>query len=139
MVKFSIFSKLGGGDTSLMVNPFITKMTKILDGITNKTNYEKTNLQFHIEFRVDGDFYQYGDPNGCSNLKFFRQKNLVAITFALNYDFLKSETNISEYIKETFRLAIEKMLDRIVKEKIPIDKSDVLKVLDMEIKNYWYP
>lgn len=138
MVKFSIFSKLGGGDTSLIVDPFITKMTKILDEITNETNYENINLQFHIEFRVDGDIFQYGDPNGCSNLKFFRQKNLVAITIALNYDFLKSETNISEFTKQTFRLAMEKMLDRIAKEKILIDKNDVMKILDIEIENYWY-
>jgi len=135
MVKFSIFSKFGGISPDSEIYSFERKMTKILDELTESVSSE-AQLQFHIEFRVDGDFLQFGDPNGCSNLRFYKKKNLAAITIALSCDLLKSGIDIGEYIEEQFRSAIEKMIDRVMKDKIEINKPFIMEKLDSRIEKW---
>ncbi|WP_300673178.1 hypothetical protein [Soonwooa sp.] len=117
MNKFSMFSKYGGADTSPLVRPFEKKIVKILEEL-NDNAYSINGIQFHIELRVDGDLFRYGDPSGCSHLKYFKKKNLIAITIGVGYDLFDKKENIDIFLRENLTIAITQMITRIEKENI---------------------
>lgn len=122
MNKFSLFTKYGGTDTKEIVRPIEKKIIKLFDDLSQK-EYSSLPLQFHIELRVDSKDFSFGDKSGLSNMKFFKKKNVIANTIALQYDLFENNTNIEEFIFINLKLALDQMFDKLNKSEINVDNK----------------
>jgi len=138
MNKFTVFLKTGGpGDNNKLILPFWKKMNTILD-LLSKTKYTNIPIQFHIAIRIDGEIVSYGDPDGCSNLKFFKKKSLIGNTIAISNKLFNSlGFNVGAFLKENFRLSIKQMTNKLKNEKIEVDEEMLLLDLNLLLDKNW--
>lgn len=132
MNSFSIFFKSGGGDKISCVNKYWQKITKIFD-IMSEYSYSTDIDKFHIEMRVDGDFLKFGDPKGCSNLRLFKKKRMIANTISFGENIYTDENVLSEFLIKNLLLAFEQMIVQLKKEKLNIDGEVLLTDLNKYI------
>ena len=89
--------------------------------------------KFHIEMRVDGDFLKFGDPKGCSNLRLFKKKRMIANTISFGENIYTDENVLSEFLIKNLLLAFEQMIVQLKKEKLNIDGEVLLTDLNKYI------
>lgn len=136
MNSFSIFLKLGGGDTVSIVTEYWQKITKIFDKMS-EYSYSTDIDQFHIEMRVDGDFLKFGDSEGCNNLRLFKKRRLIANSISFGENVYTDEHILSEFLIENLSLAFEQIVIRLKKEKLNIDGEFLLTDLNKYISDFW--
>ena len=123
--KFTVFYKSGGGEAIRVVDKYWHLITSIFDKMSE---YEYSNEidQFHIELRVDGEYLKFGDTTGCNNLKYFKKKRLIGNSISFGEDIYCEEYLLSDFLKKNLLLAFEQILDRLEKEKVGIERQQLL-------------
>lgn len=136
MNKFSVFFKSGGGDRVAIVSTYWQKITKLFN-IISQDVYSTDIDKFHIELRVDGDFFQFGDPEGCNTLRLFKKRRLIANSVSFGADIYTDESILSEFLIENLLLTFEQIIDRLNKENLNIEGVRLLQDLNKHIAMYW--
>ena len=134
MNKFSIFMKSGGGDSVRIVDKYFKKLTSIFDEIS-MNDYSQETEHFHIELRVDGDYFSFEDTEGCNNLRFFRKKHLIANSISFGKDVYLNENKLNSFIKENILIAFTQIVKRLEKDKIDINGKKLLEDLNEKIND----
>ena len=91
-----------------------------------KKKYSNEIDQFHIEMRVDGEYLKFGDTTGCNSMKLFKKKRLITNSLSFGETVYCEEKLLSDFLKKNLLLAFEQMLDRLDKEKIGIERRQLL-------------
>ena len=125
MNKFTIYYKSGGGKSISIVDKYWRIIISIFDEMS-KNEYSNEINQFHIELRVDGEYLKFKDIAGCNNLKFFKKKRLIMNSISFGEDIYREEYLLSDFLKKNLLLAFEQILDRLEKEKIGIERQQLL-------------
>lgn len=136
MVKITMFGKFGGDVKNLnIISEYSSELSKILKDFGELITVVP-DIQFHIEYRIDGDFFKYNDPPGCSNLRLMKKKNVIGNTVAVTHDLMEklSEFELKEFFKENIVLAISQMIDRLIKDKYELNRGDILSLLEDKLK-----
>lgn len=135
MTEITIFTKGGGstGETYDLFSIYTFKITKHLSDIS-KEIIINPNVQLHFEVRVDGRLHTFKDPAGCSHLKFFKKRGIIANSIAIKHEQLElSIKNLIAFFNENILLGLSQMLDRLIKEKYELDKEQILSVVKKAI------
>ena len=136
MNKFTIYYKSGGGKSIRIVDKYWRIIISIFDEMS-KNEYSNEIEQFHIELRVDGEYLKFKDTTGCNNLKFFKKKRLIMNSISFSEDICREEYLLSDFLKKNLLLAFEQILDRLEKEKIGIERrqllSDLTSLIDKKL------
>ncbi|MEX6688133.1 hypothetical protein QTN47_11540 [Danxiaibacter flavus] len=125
MNKFTIFFSSGGGDQLKIVDSYWKKISQIFDKLSKK-EYSSEIENFHIALRVDGEFISFGDPEGCSNLRYLKTKKTIANTISFGKKILKNEGILKKFMAENLVKAFEQMTGKLLREKINIEKDDLM-------------
>lgn len=133
MTKITIFTKYGGTDTEVSLVRCIMKVAKCLSE-RGKSITITPNVQIHIEVRVDGQYYKFGDPAGCSHLRFLKKRGVMANTIAITHEQLELPApKLLSFFKDNILLGLSQILDRLLKEKYILDKENILSMITTSI------
>lgn len=136
--KFTVYYQSGGGNTIRIVDKYWKAITSIFDTMSEK-EYSGDIDQFHIALRVDGEYLKFNDPEGCNSLKFFKKKRLIANSISFGEKIYCEEYLLSDFLKKNLLLAFEQMLDRLQRERVVIERCQLLSDLTGLIdKNFYY-
>ena len=102
--------------------------------------YIAPEIRLHFEVRLDGDFFVFRDPAGCSHLKFFKKKGLIAITIAITDNETALPTNeLLDFLKESIFTGFSQMFDRLLKDKYTLNKEELMKFIKETIESVQKP
>ncbi|WP_404811890.1 hypothetical protein ACIRNY_09365 [Capnocytophaga canimorsus] len=133
MIKITIFTKGGGTDINSLFIKHSRGVAKSLKQI-GETLTITPNVQIHFEVRVDGENLTFKDPVGCSHLKFFKKRGIIANSIAIKHEQLAlSVENLIAFFNENILLGLSQMLDRLLKEKYELDKEHILSIVKKAI------
>lgn len=131
MNKFTVFLKDGGSNES--VSEYWQSITKAFDSLSKNT-YTNIELQFHVEIRVSGRYLSYGDIVGCSQLRYMKKRNIIAVCISLNESVWANKTYLKNFLHEQLILAFNQFIIKLEKEKIALDSDrlqrDVIHILE---------
>ena len=97
-------------------------------------------IRLHFEVRIDGIFYAYKDPAGCSHLKFFKKRGFIAITIAITDNETALPTNeLLDFFKESLYIGFSQMFDRLLKDKYTLDKEALMNFIKEKIESVQKP
>ena len=138
MEKITIVAK-GGGNTDEYLIRYIMRIQRKIEEIDSDFSIP-TEIRFIIEIRIDGDIYSYGDPAGCSHLKFFKKKGLIAITVAITDNETALPTDeLLDFFKESLYIGFSQMFDRLLKDKYILDKEALMNFIKENIESVQKP
>jgi hypothetical protein len=126
--------KFGGGDSSVL-NEYHKKLTFIFDEMAKK-EYTKEIEQFHVELRVDGEYLQFGDPEGCNNLRLYKKRHLIANSISFGKNIYDNENTLHQFLKTNTISAFSQIIKRLEKEKMSICGESLVDDLNKYIDEY---
>ena len=138
MKKITIVAK-GGGNTDEYLIKYIMRIQRKIKEIDSDFSIP-LEIRFLIEIRIDGDIFSYGDPAGCSHLKFFKKKGFIAITIAVT---LKEDAlpvnELLDFFRESLFTGFSQMFDRLLKDKYTLDKEALMNFIKENIDSIQKP
>ena len=138
MEKITIVAK-GGGNTDEYLIRYIMRIQRKIKEIASDFSIPP-EIRFLIEIRIDGDIYSYGDPAGCSHLKFFKKRGFIAITIAITDNETALPTNeLLDFFKESLYIGFSQMFDRLLKDKYTLDKEALMNFIRENIESVQKP
>ena len=97
-------------------------------------------IRLHFEIRIDGNILSYGDPAGCSHLKFFKKRGFIAITIAITDKETALPTDeLLDFFKESLYIGFSQMFDRLLKDKYTLDKEALMNFIKENIESVQKP
>ena len=138
MLETSI-SIMGGGRTNKYLMIYITRIKDELKKISPNFCIVP-EIRLHFEVRLDGDFFVFGDPAGCSHLKLFKKKGFIAITIAVTLKEAALPTDeLLNFFKESLFTGFSQMFDRLLKDKYTLNKEELMKFIKETIESVQKP
>ena len=138
MKKITIVAK-GGGNTDEYLIRYIMRIQRKIEEIDSDFSIP-LEIRFLIEIRIDGDIFSYGDPAGCSHLKFFKKKGLIAITIAITDNETALPTDeLLDFLKESIFTGFSQMFDRLLKDKYTLNKEELMNFIKENIDSVQKP
>ena len=132
MKKITIVAK-GGGNTDEYLIKYIMRIQRKIKEIDSDFSIPP-EIRFLIEIRT------YGDPAGCSHLKFFKKKGLIAITVAITDNETALPTDeLLDFLKESLFTGFSQMFDRLLKEKYSLNKEELMNFIKENIDSVQKP
>lgn len=133
MTKITIFTKYGDADTEVSLVRYIMRIAKCLKEIGESITITP-NVQIHIEVRIDGQGYKFGDPSGCSHLRFLKKRGVMANTIAITQEQLELPIpELLSFFKNNILLGLSQILDRLLNEKYILNKENILSMVATSI------
>ena len=132
MTEVTITLKEGGSVYSSLIRYIIRIECKLQEIASNFLITPEIRL--HFEVRIDGIFYAYKDPAGCSHLKFFKKRGFIAITIAITDKETALPTDeLLDFFKESLYIGISQMFDRLLKDKYTLNKEELMNFIKENI------
>ena len=138
MSEVTITLKEGGSVYSYLIRYIIRIKCKLQEIASNFLITPEIRL--HFEVRIDGIFYAYKDPAGCSHLKFFKKRGFIAITIAITDNETALPTDeLLDFLKESLFTGFSQMFDRLLKEKYSLNKEELMNFIKENIDSVQKP
>ena len=138
MEKITIVAK-GGGNTDEYLIRYIMRIQRKIKEIASDFSIPP-EIRLHFEIRIDGDILSYGDPAGCSHLKFFKKRGFIAITIAITDNETALPTDeLLDFFKESLYIGLSQMFDRLLKDKYTLDKEALMNFIKENIESVQKP
>ena len=132
-------SIMGGGRTNKYLMIYITRIKNELKEIAPNFCIAP-EIRLHFEIRIDGNILSYGDPAGCSHLKFFKKRGFIAITIAITDKETALPTDeLLDFFKESLYIGLSQMFDRLLKNKYTLDKEALMNFIKENIESVQKP
>ena len=92
------------------------------------------------QLALDGNILSYGDPAGCSHLKFFKKRGFIAITIAVTLKEAALPTDeLLDFFKQSLYIGFSQMFDRLLKDKYTLDKEALMNFIKENIESVQKP
>ena len=138
MEKITIVAK-GGGNTDEYLIRYIMRIQRKIKEIASDFSIPP-EIRLHFEIRIDGDFFVFRDPAGCSHLKFFKKRGFIAITIAVTLKEAALPTDeLLDFFKESLYIGFSQMFDRLLKDKYTLDKEALMNFIKENIESVQKP
>ena len=138
MTEVTITLKEGGSVYGSLIRYIIRIECKLQEIASNFLITPEIRL--HFEVRIDGIFYAYKDPAGCSHLKFFKKRGFIAITIAVTLKEAALPTDeLLDFFKESLYIGLSQMFDRLLKNKYTLDKEALMNFIKENIESVQKP
>ena len=138
MEKITIVAK-GGGNTDEYLIRYIMRIQRKIKEIAPNFCIAP-EIRLHFEVRLDGDFFVFRDPAGCSHLKFFKKRGFIAITIAVTLKEAALPTDeLLDFFKESLYIGFSQMFDRLLKDKYILDKEALMNFIKENIESVQKP
>lgn len=138
MTKIELYVRGGGSTNGYLMRYIMRIRNKLKEIAPNLLITPEIRLDFAV--RIDGIFFTYGDPAGCSHLKFFKKKGFIAITIAVT---LKEDAlpvnELLDFFRESLFTGFSQMFDRLLKDKYTLNKEELMKFIKENIESVQKP
>ena len=138
MTRIELYVRGGGSTNGYLMRYIMRIRNKLKEIAPNLLITPEIRLDFAV--RIDGIFFTYGDPAGCSHLKFFKKKGFIAITIAVT---LKEDAltvnELLDFFRESLFTGFSQMFDRLLKDKYTLDKEALMKFIKENIDSIQKP
>ena len=138
MTRIELYVRGGGSTNGYLMRYIMRIRNKLKEIAPNLLITPEIQLDFAV--RIDGIFFTYGDPAGCSHLKFFKKKGFIAITIAVT---LKEDAlpvnELLDFFRESLFTGFSQMFDRLLKEKYTLDKEALMNFIKENIDSIQKP
>ena len=138
MSEVTITLKEGGSVYSYLIRYIIRIKCKLQ--VIASNFIVKPEIRLHFEVRIDGIFYAYKDPAGCSHLKFFKKRGFIAITIAITDKETALPTDeLLDFFKESLYIGLSQMFDRLLKNKYTLENESLFNLMKENIESFQKP
>ena len=138
MTRIELYVRGGGSTNGYLMRYIMRIRNKLKEIAPNLLITPEIRLDFAV--RIDGIFFTYGDPTGCSHLKFFKKKGFIAITIAVT---LKEDAlpvnELLDFFRESLFTGFSQMFDRLLKDKYTLNKEELMKFIKENIESVQKP
>ena len=138
MTRIELYVRGGGSTNGYLMRYIMRIRNKLKEIAPNLLITPEIRLDFAV--RIDGIFFTYGDPAGCSHLKFFKKKGFIAITIAVT---LKEDAlpvnELLDFFRESLFTGFSQMFDRLLKDKYTLDKEALMNFIKENIESVQKP
>jgi hypothetical protein len=138
MTRIELYVRGGGSTNGYLMRYIMRIRNKLKEIAPNLLITPEIQLDFAV--RIDGIFFTYGDPAGCSHLKFFKKKGFIAITIAVT---LKEDAlpvnELLDFFRESLFTGFSQMFDKLLKEKYTLDKEALMNFIKENIDSIQKP
>ena len=138
MTRIELYVRGGGSTNGYLMRYIMRIRNKLKEIAPNLLITPEIQLDFAV--RRDGIFFTYGDPAGCSHLKFFKKKGFIAITIAVT---LKEDAlpvnELLDFFRESLFTGFSQMFDKLLKEKYTLDKEALMNFIKENIDSIQKP
>ncbi|ATA87617.1 hypothetical protein CGC50_10920 [Capnocytophaga gingivalis] len=138
MTRIELYVRGGGSTNGYLMRYIMRIRNKLKEIAPNLLITPEIRLDFAV--RIDGIFFTYGDPAGCSHLKFFKKKGFIAITIAVT---LKEDAlpvnELLDFFRESLFTGFSQMFDRLLKDKYILDKEALMNFIKENIDSIQKP
>ena len=138
MTRIELYVRGGGSTNGYLMRYIMRIRNKLKEIAPNLLITPDIRLDFAV--RIDGIFFTYGDPAGCSHLKFFKKKGFIAITIAVT---LKEDAlpvnELLDFFRESLFTGFSQMFDRLLKDKYILDKEALMNFIKENIDSIQKP
>ena len=138
MTRIELYVRGGGSTNGYLMRYIMRIRNKLKEIAPNLLITPEIRLDFAV--RIDGIFFTYGDPAGCSHLKFFKKKGFIAITIAVT---LKEDAlpvnELLDFFRESLFTGFSQMFDRLLKDKYTLDKEALMNFIKENIDSIQKP
>ena len=138
MTRIELYVRGGGSTNGYLMRYIMRIRNKLKEIAPNLLITPEIRLDFAV--RIDGIFFTYGDPAGCSHLKFFKKKGFIAITIAVT---LKEDAlpvnELLDFFRESLFTGFSQMFDRLLKDKYTLNKEELMKFIKENIESVQKP
>ena len=138
MTRIELYVRGGGSTNGYLMRYIMRIRNKLKEIAPNLLITPEIQLDFAV--RIDGIFFTYGDPAGCSHLKYFKKKGFIAITIAVT---LKEDAlpvnELLDFFRESLFTGFSQMFDKLLKEKYTLDKEALMNFIKENIDSIQKP
>ena len=138
MTRIELYVRGGGSTNGYLMRYIMRIRNKLKEIAPNLLITPEIRLDFAV--RIDGIFFTYGDPAGCSHLKFFKKQGFIAITIAVT---LKEDAlpvnELLDFFRESLFTGFSQMFDRLLKDKYILDKEALMNFIKENIDSIQKP
>ena len=138
MTRIELYVRGGGSTNGYLMRYIMRIRNKLKEIAPNLLITPEIRLDFAV--RIDGIFFTYGDPAGCSHLKFFKKRGFIAITIAITDKETALPTDeLLDFFKESLYIGLSQMFDRLLKDKYTLNKEELMKFIKENIESVQKP
>ncbi|WP_108670431.1 hypothetical protein [Peribacillus acanthi] len=114
---------IGGRDAAKVVEPYLNELVELLDRFCNK-RYSSQLDEFAPFLRVDGDVCSW-NFEGCEKLRLSKKHRYITVDIGMPRSKWEGigEKEIKEYLINNLKEALELIVNRLKKERYPVNDN----------------